>query len=195
MRKKKNMIQAANILVTGALAFAVAPGLMPVCIVAAETVTETVKEVNSTGEENSKKTQKEDSTTSTDSNASKGTEDGTTSDDTDSVLANDNDSTTDESTENLGTQFNSDDSNDSLDDSSVDTNGDASSADNVATDSQDSQEDAESYYEDPAVPTEEEKETKEKKWYHMSIIDVAAQLTFAFIVALIGYGIFVRSKK
>lgn len=59
----------------------------------------------------------------------------------------------------------------------------------------DSADDVSSVKKNSAVPTEEEEETKEKKWYHVSIIDVAAQLTFAFVVALIGYGIFVRSKK
>lgn len=67
-----------------------------------------------------------------------------------------------------------------------------SSSDDSSADSAD---DVSSVKESAAVPTEEEKETKEKKWYHVSIIDVAAQLTFAFVVALIGYGIFVRSKK
>ena len=79
MRKKKSVVQITKVLTTGALALTLAPGLMPVHMVAAETVTEAVKEVDSTNKENSKKTQKENSTTSTDNNVSEGVEEGVAS--------------------------------------------------------------------------------------------------------------------
>ena len=55
MKKKKSVIQITKVLTTGALALALAPGLMPVHMVTAETVTETVKEANSTDKENEKR--------------------------------------------------------------------------------------------------------------------------------------------
>lgn len=172
MRKKKSMVQITKVLTTGALVLALAPGFMPAHMVAAETVTETVKEVNSTDKENEKRTKKADSSANLGENAGEESKDSTTAEDITS-----------------GSVDESEDIQPSSDDSSADSDDNVSSANDVVADVQDGQD------EDPAVPTEEEEETKEKKWYHVSIIDVAAQLTFAFVVALIGYGIFVRSKK
>lgn len=95
--------------------------------------------------------------------------------------------------ENAGEEFKDSTTAEDITSGSVDESEDIqSSSDDSSADSAD---DVSSVKEDSAVPTEEEKKPKEKKWYHVSIIDVAAQLTFAFVVALIGYGIFVRSKK
>ena len=210
MKKKKSVIQITKVLTTGALALALAPGFMPAHMVAAETVTETVngergtpgrqkvvcgldvqvstshtarsksgyerearviKEMNSTDKENEKRTKKADSSANLGENAGEESKDSTTAEDITS-----------------GSVDESEDIQPSSDDSSADSDDDVPSANDVAADVQDGQD------EDQAVPTEEE-EMKEKKWYHVSIIDVAAQLTFAFVVALIGYGIFVRSKK
>lgn len=98
--------------------------------------------------------------------------------------------------ENAGEEFKGSTTAEDITSGSVDESEDIQpSSDDSSADSTDSADDVSSVNESAAVPTEEEKETKEKKWYHVSIIDVAAQLTFAFVVALIGYGIFVRSKK
>lgn len=98
--------------------------------------------------------------------------------------------------ENAGEEFKDSTTAEDITSGSVDESEDIQpSSDDSSADSTDSADDVPSVKESAAVPTEEEKETKEKKWYHVSIIDVAAQLTFAFVVALIGYGIFVRSKK
>ena len=44
---------------------------------------------------------------------------------------------------------------------------------------------------------EERKETKatKKPWYHISMADIVAQLTFIAVVTLIGYFIFLRARK
>ena len=203
MKKKKSVIQITKVLTTGALALALAPGLMPVHMVAAETVTETVNGERGTpgrqkvvcgldvqvstshtarsksGYEREARVIKE--VNSTDKENEKRTKKADASAD---------------SGENTGEESKDSTTAEDITSGSVDESEDIQpSSDDSSADSTDSADDVSSVKESAAVPTEEEKETKEKKWYHVSIIDVAAQLTFAFVVALIGYGIFVRSKK
>lgn len=84
------------------------------------------------------------------------------------------------------------DSDNAGDDNGSDENTNAADAD-IEPESED-----ESESEEAARDTlEERKETKatKKPWYHISMADIVAQLTFIAVVTLIGYFIFLRARK
>ena len=82
-------------------------------------------------------------------------------------------------------------------DSAGDNNGSDENTDAADADIEPESED-ESESEEAARDTlEERKETKatKKPWYHISMADIVAQLTFIAVVTLIGYFIFLRARK
>lgn len=104
--------------------------------------------------------------------------------------------------ENQTGSFESADSLASADSDSIDDNNgndedtDVTDAD-IEPENEDEDEDESESEEAARDALEERKETKatKKPWYHISMADIVAQLTFIAVVTLIGYFIFLRARK
>lgn len=82
-------------------------------------------------------------------------------------------------------------------DSAGDNNGSDENTDAADADIEPESEDESESEEAARDALEERKETKvaKKPWYHISMADIVAQLTFIAVVTLIGYFIFLRARK
>lgn len=82
-------------------------------------------------------------------------------------------------------------------DSIDDNNGNDENTDVTDADIEPENEDESESEEAARDALEERKETKatKKPWYHISMADIVAQLTFIAVVTLIGYFIFLRARK
>ena len=82
-------------------------------------------------------------------------------------------------------------------DSAGDNNGSDENTDAADADIEPESEDESESEEAARDALEERKATKatKKPWYHISMADIVAQLTFIAVVTLIGYFIFLRARK